>query len=76
MIDIHGVTNEQAEILDQLWVCETEEDVYELRMAMDPEQWHTLDLLIEAVALGLLDHEIQTEVDCSQVRDILDNLYT
>lgn len=73
MIDIQGVTREQAEILDQLWACETEDDVHELRLAMDPDQWHTLDLLVEAIALGVLDEEVQSEVDCAQVRTILSN---
>lgn len=72
-IDIQHVTDEQIEILEQLWVCDTEDDVNELRLAMDPDQWHTLDLLIEAVALAVLDQEIQTEVDCEQVRSILRN---
>lgn len=72
-IDIQHVTDEQIEILEQLWVCDTEDDVNELRLAMDPDQWHILDLLIEAIALAVLDQEIQTEVDCEQVRSILRN---
>ena len=71
MINIQGVTQEQSEILDQIWACETEEDVLELREAMDPSQWHTLDILIEAIALGMIDDTVETEVDCAEARDIL-----
>jgi len=71
MINIQGVTQEQADILDQIWVCETEEDVLELREAMDPSQWHMLDILIEAIALGMIDDTVETEVDCAQAREIL-----
>jgi hypothetical protein len=71
MINIHGVTSEQAEILDQLWACETEEDVLQLRNAMDPDQWPILDILIETIAIALLDDEVHSEIDCEQVRQIL-----
>lgn len=74
MIDIQFVTNEQAEILDQIWACETEDDILELREAMDPGQWQTLDLLIEAIALAMLDDKVHSEVDCTEARNILDNI--
>lgn len=71
MVSIQHVTQKQAEILDRIWECDTEDDVLELRAAMDPCDWHTLDLLIEAIAIGFIDESVQTEVDCSQVREIL-----
>jgi hypothetical protein len=71
MISIQNVTPKQAEILDRIWECDTEDDVLELREAMDPADWDTLDLLIETIAISCIDDQVQSEVDCTQVRKIL-----
>lgn len=71
LIDIHHVTAEQHQMLEQIWACDTEDDVLELRCALDQDQCKMLDVLLEAIALGFLDAKIQTEVDCEEIRNIL-----
>ena len=72
MITLTGLTQQQVEICDQLWACDSMEAVKEFINSMP-----TPSLKVEAKAMYLMilaatvDDEIQTEEDCSEAQSLL-----
>ena len=70
MIHIANITAQQVELLDQIALCDTDDDVADLMAAVDPEYRHQILLLLEAVALAYRDSEVVDETDCAQAREL------
>jgi len=73
-INITGITERQSDILDQIWMCKTEDELFELRMALEPDEQLEMELLIESIVLACLDSEIESETDCVEARNALNAL--
>lgn len=70
-INITGITERQSEILDQIWMCKTEDALFELRMALEPDEQLEMELLIESIVLACIDSDVESETDCIEAKNAL-----
>lgn len=71
-IQIHGIkTDEQKEILDQIWEARDLEDLREIHENQPTEELkNEFNKLLSAVKLALLDQKVETSEDCVEAMDL------
>jgi hypothetical protein len=70
-MQIQGVNQLQRELLNEIWACDSQEDLAEFIEAVEPEYRQEVLLLAECVFLAHLDDGVQTERDCAEARKLL-----
>lgn len=72
MIRIEGLTNKQVEILDNLWACDTTEEVFEWMSSLSDEDFQMAVTLQEMVIDAMLEKPAEDDVSMAQnmLRDI------
>lgn len=68
---IQGVNQLQQELLNEIWKCDSEEDLEEFIEAVEPEYRQEVLLLAECVFLAHLDDLVGSETDCAEARNLL-----
>lgn len=71
-IQINGIkTDEQKEILDQIWGARTMDDLKEIHENQPTEELkNEFVKLLSAVKLALLDQTVETSDDCVEAMDL------
>jgi hypothetical protein len=67
-MNIQCVTKQQQELLNEIWACDSEDDINELLEAVEPEYRQEVLLLAECVFLAHLDDLVLSETDCAEAR--------
>ena len=70
-MEIQGVNQLQQELLNEIWACDSEEDLEQFIDAVEPEYRQQVLLLAECVFLAHLDDCVLSETDCAEARTLL-----
>lgn len=71
MIRIDGITEHQRILLDTMWEKDTAEELYNWMETLTPENWKTVQVLIDMIQLAYIDNEVTCTTDMSDVYDII-----
>lgn len=75
MVMIANLTQEQVELCDQLWACDTMDDVENFIASLpSDEDRHEARVLQTMMLAAICDEEVQTYDDCGAARNILDRV--
>lgn len=75
MVMIANLTQEQVELCDQLWACDTMDDVENFIASLpSDEDRHEARVLQMMMLAAVCDEEVQTYDDCGAARNILDRV--
>ena len=75
MVMIANLTQEQVELCDKLWACDTMEDVETFITSLSSdEDRHEARVLQTMMLAAICDEEVQTYDDCYTARNILDRV--
>ena len=74
VISLFGLNDKQKWLAQQLWTCDTLDEVAELRDSLDEYHWHDLFLVMELIWLADVDSMIYYESDCEDAIDIMEKL--
>jgi hypothetical protein len=74
IIQIDHLTDQQQWLCQQLWLCETFDEIIELRDAIDRDMHHDLMLMILLIKLADLDNSVVDESDCIDAQVEIMNL--
>jgi len=64
IISLFGLNSQQKWLAQQLWTCDTLDEVAELRDSLDEDLWHDLFVVMELIFLADIDNIVNTEEDC------------
>jgi len=56
---IEGLKKYQVQLLDQMWECETPNDLFEFRSSLNPAMQQEVDTLVTLVHLSQIDYEVE-----------------
>ena len=76
MIEIQGLTVMQLQLCGALWACDTIEEVEVFIECLPFELQSEARMLQQLIIAAVLDHDISTEDDCEEAREILSKLFT
>jgi len=74
IINLHGLTEQQRWLAQQLWICDSLDEVAQFRDSIDEDMWHDMYLVMELIFLADVDSCVQTESDCPDAVDIMEML--
>ena len=75
MVTIAGLTQEQTEICDALWACDSQADVEAYIASLETaEDRHEARVMQTMIMAAICDEEAQTYDDCYAARNILDRI--
>jgi hypothetical protein len=74
IINLNGLSERQQWLAQQLWICDTLDEVADLRDSLDESMWHDLFLVMELIFLADVDSVVQTESDCPDAIDIMEKI--
>jgi len=74
VISLFGLNEEQKWLAQQLWSCDSLDEVADLRDSLDESLWHDLFLVMELIWLADVDSAVFTESDCADAIDIMEKL--
>jgi len=74
VISLFGLNDKQKWLAQQLWTCDTLDEVAELRDSLDEDHWHDLFLVMELIWLADVDTAVCYESDCADAIDIMEKL--
>lgn len=74
IIQIDNLTDQQQWLCQQLWLCETFDEIIELRDSIDRDMHHDLMLMILLIKLADLDNSVVDESDCIDAQVEIMNL--
>jgi len=74
VISLFGLNSQQKWLAQQLWTCDTLDEVAELRDSLDEDHWHDLFLVMELIWLADVDTAVYYESDCLDAIDIMEKL--
>ena len=74
MPTIDGLTAEQCKVLDELWACDTLEDMQELLDSKSGDELREVITLREMIVLSLIDEDIEKMESYPDAETILRNI--
>ena len=74
VISLFGLNERQKWLAQQLWTCDSLDEVAELRDSLDESHWHDLFLVMELIWLADVDSTVYYESDCPDAVDIMEML--
>ena len=74
IISLFGLTDQQKWLAQQLWICESLDEIAELRDSVEPDMHHDLYLIMELIFLDDMDSHIIDEADCPDSFDIMEKI--
>jgi hypothetical protein len=74
VISLFGLNEEQKWLAQQLWSCDSLDEVADLRDSLDEAHWHDLFLVMELIWLADVDSAVFAESDCADAIDIMEKL--
>jgi hypothetical protein len=74
VISLFGLNEEQKWLAQQLWSCDSLDEVADLRDSLDESLWHDLFLVMELIWLADVDSAVFAESDCADAIDIMEKL--
>jgi hypothetical protein len=74
VISLFGLNEKQKWIAQQLWCCDTLDEVADLRDSLDEAHWHDLFLVMELIWMSDVDNAVYYESDCADAIDIMEKL--
>ena len=74
IISLRGLNAQQRWLAQQLWICDTLDEVADLRDSLDQDMWHDMYLVMELIFLADVDSYIIDENDCKDANNIMERL--
>jgi hypothetical protein len=74
MVTIANLTQEQVELCDKLWACDTVEDVQAFISGLPEDEQHEAKVMQTMMLSAIIDDEVNTQDDCDVARNILDRV--
>jgi hypothetical protein len=74
IINLFGLSEQQRWLAQQLWICDSLDEVADLRDSLDESMWHDMYLVMELIFLADLDNVVISESDCPDAVDIMEKL--
>lgn len=74
MPTIDGLTAEQCKVLDELWACETLDDMQELLDSKSGDELREVITLREMIVLSLIDEDVAEMESYPDAESILRNI--
>ena len=74
VIEIDHLNDQQKWLAQQLWLCDTFEDVIELKDAIDPSMHHDMILMMILIQMADIDNTVVDERDCVEAQVEIMNL--
>ena len=74
IIQITNLTDQQQWLCQQLWLCETFDEIIDLRDSIDRDMHHDLMLMILLIKLADIDNSVIDESDCIDAQVEIMNL--
>lgn len=74
IISLHGMNDQQRWLAEQLWICDSLDEIAELRDSVDETMHHDLYLVMELIFLADMDSCINTEDDSIDAIDIMEKI--
>ena len=71
IISLYGLTDLQAWLAQQLWSCDTLDEIADLKDSIQDDMLDDLYLVMELIYFAHVDQYVETEEDCSTVSEIL-----
>jgi hypothetical protein len=71
MIQIHGLTPEQVEMLDIIWSFDSQEELQEFIDRLDSGQRHQYQALSNLVIMAVLDEHIDEMTEFPEASEVL-----
>ena len=74
IINLNGLNEQQQWLAQQLWICDTLDEVPDLRDSLDESMWKDLFLVMELIFLSDMDNVVITESDCPDAVDMMEKI--
>jgi len=74
IINLNGLNEQQQWLAQQLWICDTLDEVADLRDSLDESMWKDLFLVMELIFLSDMDNVVITESDCPDAVDMMEKI--
>lgn len=74
IISLHGLNSQQRWMAQQLWTCDTLDEVADFRDSIDENMWHDMYLVMELIFLADVDSYVIDEIDCKDVSKIMERI--
>ena len=71
IISLYGLTDQQAWLAQQLWTCDTLDEIADLKDSIQDDMHDDLYLVMELIYMAHVDNYVETEEDCKTVNTIL-----
>jgi hypothetical protein len=74
IISLFGLNQRQKWLAQQLWICETLDEVADLRDSIDEDMWQDLFVVMELIFLADVDSVVDSKEDCAEAIEILERI--
>lgn len=74
IINLNGLNEQQKWLARQLWLCESLEEIAELRDSLDEDMYHDIHLVMELIFLADMDNFVIDEKDCKDAARIIERI--
>jgi len=74
IISLFGLNQRQKWLAQQLSLCETLDEIAELRDSIDEDMWHDMFVIMELIFLADFDNVVDSKEDCAEAIEILERI--
>jgi len=74
IISLNGLNEQQRWLAQQLWLCESLDEVADLRDSLDEDMYHDIHLVMELIFLADMDNFVIDEKDCKDAARIIERI--
>jgi len=74
IISLNGLNEQQRWLAHQLWLCESLDEVADLRDSLDEDMYHDIHLVMELIFLADMDNFVIDEKDCKDAAKIIERI--
>jgi len=71
IISLYGLSDQQAWLAQQLWTCDSLDEIADLRDSIQDDMLPDLYLVMECIYMAHVDQYVETEEDCTTAKTIL-----
>jgi len=71
VISLFGLNEQQRWLAQQLWICDSLDDIADLRDSIDESMWRDMYTVMELIFIADMDNVVIDEDDCPDAIDIM-----
>lgn len=73
-MQVHGVTQKQAFILDKIWSFEEESEFREWERGLPYAEWCEVHTLMQLIALSQIDEDVERDIHLLEAKEKLQSI--